>query len=74
MTTDDGYILGMQRVSTSEADHQNHSRPAVFMAHCLVCNGGEFVFGPPEKSLGYILADQGKQSLAGQINICLIYI
>ena len=39
------------------------NRPAIFLAHCLVCNSAEFVFGPPSKSLGYILADSGKYVL-----------
>ena len=61
VTTDDGYILGMHRIPYGSNGPTNSStnRPAIFLAHCLVCNSAEFVFGPPSKSLGYILADSG---------------
>ena len=59
VTTDDGYILGMHRIPYGKGGPSNNKRPAIFLAHCLVCNSAEFVFGPPNKSLGYILADAG---------------
>ena len=37
----------------------NTTKQVVFFGHALLCNSGEWVFGPPEKSLGYILADEG---------------
>ena len=39
----------------------NTTKQVVFFGHALLCNSGEWVFGPPEKSLGYILADEGKE-------------
>ena len=61
VTTDDGYILGMHRIpyGSDGPTNSSNNRPAIFLAHCLVCNSAEFVFGPPSKSLGYILADSG---------------
>ena len=59
MITEDGYILGMHRIPYGKNGPTNKTREAVFLTHALVCNSGEFVFGPPEKSLGYILADAG---------------
>ena len=59
MITEDGYILGMHRIPHGRNGPSNNSRPAIFLAHCLTCSSAEFVFGPPEKSLGYILADEG---------------
>ena len=35
------------------------NRPPVFLAHGLVSSSSQWVFGPPEKSLGYLLADAG---------------
>ena len=56
---EDGYILGMHRIPWGKDGPTNATREPVFLAHALVCNSGEFVFGPPEKSLGFILADAG---------------
>ena len=39
----------------------NTTKQVVFFGHALLCNSGEWVFGPPEKSLGFILADEGKE-------------
>ena len=49
----------MHRIPYGKSGPGNSTKPAVFLAHALVCNSGEYVFGPPEKSLGYILADEG---------------
>lgn len=49
--TEDGYILGMHRIP--------NSGPPVFLAHGLTSSSAQWVFGPPEKSLGYLLADAG---------------
>ena len=35
------------------------SKPPVFLAHGLISSSSQWVFGPPEKSLAYILADAG---------------
>ena len=34
--------------------------PPVFLAHGLTSSSAQWVFGPPEKSLGLLLADAGK--------------
>lgn len=61
VTTEDGYILGMHRIPHGKNERQDGSKtkPVAFLAHGLTCNSGVYVFGPPEKSLGYILADAG---------------
>ena len=64
MTTDDGYILEMHRIPHGRNGKNEESKPAVFLAHGLTCNSGVYAFGPPEKSLGYILADEGKTVLS----------
>ena len=33
--------------------------PPVFLAHGLTASSAQWVFGPPEKSLGFLLADAG---------------
>ena len=60
VTTDDGYILGMHRIPHGKNGTKNGMKnKPVFMTHCLVCNSAIWLFGPPEKSFGYLLADQG---------------
>ena len=60
VTTEDGYIIGMHRLENGRNNFKSgSSKPAVFINHGLLGNSGQWVFGPPEKSLGFILADAG---------------
>jgi len=60
VTTSDGYILGLHRIPHARDDPSPESpRPVVYMQHCLTCSSAIWTFGPPTKSLGYILADAG---------------
>ena len=54
-------MVGMHRIPYGRNSQQssNTTKQVVFFGHALLCNSGEWVFGPPEKSLGYILADEG---------------
>jgi len=54
VTTEDGYILGLHRIPAS-----NKSAPAILLHHGLTSSSSEWIFGPPSKSLGYVLADAG---------------
>ena len=77
VTTEDGYILTMHRILASVNaggdSKQVVDRPPVFLAHCLLCSSAVFSFGPPEQSLGFILADQGeKRKKQCQEEICII--
>ena len=60
--TEDGYILGMHRIphGRNVKYSSKSKKQAVFLGHALLCDSGEWVFGPPGKSLGYILADEGR--------------
>lgn len=59
--TEDGYIIGMHRIphGVNNFKQSSISKPAVFLNHGLLADSGQWVFGPPKKSLGYILADAG---------------
>lgn len=58
VTTEDGYIQGVHRIISTK--HKNTGpKPAIFMMHCLVCSSAIWVFGPPQKSLGFLMADLG---------------
>ena len=70
VTTEDGYIIGMHRLEHGWNNFKSgKSKPAVFIAHGLLGNSGQWVFGPPEKSLGFILADAG--NLIKKNSMCL---
>ena len=59
--TEDGYILGMHRIPFGKNGSYSDgiSRPPIFMAHGLTSSSSQWVFGPPNKSLGFMLADAG---------------
>ena len=60
VTTNDSYILCMHRITHGKNGLQHDkSKPPVFLAHGLISSSSQWVFGPPEKSLAYILADAG---------------
>ena len=49
---------------------EDHARPTVFMGHCLLGSSAVWTFGPPEKSLGFVLADAGTYSYSGMGWVC----
>jgi len=60
VTTTDGYILGLHRIPHGRSSVSSSSpRPVVYLQHCLTCSSAVWTFGPPSKSLGYLLADAG---------------
>ena len=69
VTTDDGYILNLHRIrhGANEKTEEVNSvqRPVVFLGHALECSSSEYVFGPANKSLAYILADAGRNCATG---------
>ena len=60
MISADGYILTLHRIPSGKNDAPGNSpKVPVFLGHCLVGSSSVFSFGPPEKSLAYMLADAG---------------
>ncbi len=66
VTTEDGYIVTLHRIPRGAGekpeDRKNDTKQRktpVLMYHCLLCSSAVFTFGPPERSLGYLLADAG---------------
>jgi len=59
VTTEDGYIEGIHRIPYGVSGPGDNPRPAVLLMHGLMSSSSQWVFGPPEKSLGFILADAG---------------
>merc|ERR1719495_1263875 len=64
VTTEDGYILGLHRIPHGRGEEQVESnggdqKPVAYLQHALTSSSSEWVFGPPSKSLGFVLADMG---------------
>ncbi|TRY73442.1 hypothetical protein TCAL_06993 [Tigriopus californicus] len=62
VVTEDCYILEMHRIphgKNNAPTGPGDVRPAVYLQHGLLCSSADWVMGIPEKSLGYILADEG---------------
>ena len=66
VTTEDGYILGVHRIphgrnEDSRKDQTVRTQPkqSIFLGHGLTSSSASYSWGPPDKSLGYILADAG---------------
>merc|ERR1712226_338706 len=57
VTTGDGYILGLHRIPHGLSS--SSPRGVVYLQHCLTCSSAVWAFGPPSKSLGFLLADAG---------------
>ncbi|GAA0153862.1 lipase [Lithospermum erythrorhizon] len=57
--TEDGYLLGLQRVSSRSGIVQNQKGPPVLLVHGLFMAGDAWFLDSQEESLGFILADHG---------------
>ncbi|CAK8566515.1 unnamed protein product [Lathyrus sativus] len=58
VTTNDGYILSLQRIPTGRSG-KKADKPPVLLQHGLLCNAVVWLFNSPIESLGFILADSG---------------
>ncbi|CAO2814213.1 unnamed protein product [Amaranthus hypochondriacus] len=57
VTTEDGYILSLQRIPAGHTT-ENNSIP-VLLQHGVLMDGVTWLLNPPDQSLAYILADNG---------------
>ena len=67
VTTEDGYILGVHRIPHGRNEDlrkdqtvKTQPKQSIFLGHGLTSSSASYSWGPPDKSLGYILADAGK--------------
>lgn len=60
VTTSDGYILEMHRIAgRANATDSKVQKPIAFVMHGLLCDSSAWVLAGREKSLAFILADEG---------------
>ncbi|CAM8957465.1 unnamed protein product [Rhodiola kirilowii] len=59
VTTQDGYILSMQRIPQGRSSEGSGDRPPVLLQHGLLMDGITWLLSPPEQSLALLLADNG---------------
>ncbi|XP_057461065.1 triacylglycerol lipase 2-like [Actinidia eriantha] len=58
VTTDDGYILGMQRIPVGRSGKKS-DKPPVLLQHGLMVDAVTWLLNSPDESLAFILADNG---------------
>ncbi len=64
VVTEDGYILGIHRIPFGKDGPGENPRPPVLLNHGMTSCSAQWAFGPPDKSLAYILADAGTQAVS----------
>lgn len=57
--TEDGYLLGVQRIPHGKSNAGEPNKPVVYMMHGLMSCAADWINIGPEKSLAYKLADLG---------------
>jgi len=67
--TKDGYTLGIHRIPRGSNESASHeAKSVVLLGHGIISSSSAWTFGPPDKSLGYVLADAGKAKKDKRLN------
>ncbi|PQQ16159.1 triacylglycerol lipase 2-like [Prunus yedoensis var. nudiflora] len=59
VTTEDGYILGLQRIPKGRSGNEIADRQPVLLQTGLLLDASSWLINPPDQSLAFILADNG---------------
>ncbi|XP_053594558.1 uncharacterized protein LOC103571606 [Microplitis demolitor] len=59
VTTTDGYILEMHRITGPESNKDPANKPVVFLMHGILSSSVDWIISGPNKALAYLLADEG---------------
>ncbi|KAL4588627.1 hypothetical protein LXL04_001519 [Taraxacum kok-saghyz] len=65
--TNDGFLLGLQRVSSGILNLEIQTSPPVLLLHGLFMGGDAWFMNSPNQSLGFILADRGFDVWVGNV-------
>ncbi|CAB4304584.1 unnamed protein product [Prunus armeniaca] len=65
VTTQDGYILSMQRIPVRKSGEASGNRIPVLLQHGLLMDGITWLLLPPDQSLAFLLADNGYEVWLG---------
>ena len=71
MTTQDGFILGMQRIPRGRGEESNSvksgNKQVVFLQHGILADSTNWIMESATDSLAYILADSGFDVWLGNV-------
>ncbi|NXU59450.1 LICH hydrolase, partial [Turnix velox] len=59
VTTEDGYVLRVFRISAGKNSQNTGQKPAVFLQHAFLGDATHWISNLPNNSLGFLLADAG---------------
>ncbi|XP_038886840.1 triacylglycerol lipase 1 isoform X2 [Benincasa hispida] len=65
--TKDGFLLGLQRVSSRDGDLEKRKGPPILLLHGLFMGGDGWFLNSAKQSLGFILADNGFDVWIGNV-------
>ncbi|XP_022952782.1 triacylglycerol lipase 1 isoform X2 [Cucurbita moschata] len=65
--TKDGFLLGLQRVSSCDGDLEKQKGPPILLLHGLFMGGDAWFLNSARESLGFILADNGFDVWIGNV-------
>ncbi|XP_015125978.1 lipase 3 [Diachasma alloeum] len=59
VTTNDGYILEMHRITGPKSNPKPEGKPVIFLMHGLLCSSVDWLIAGPQKALAFMLANAG---------------
>ncbi|XP_063979678.1 lipase 3-like [Diachasmimorpha longicaudata] len=59
VTTNDGYILELHRITGPKSNPEPEGKPVIFVMHGLLCSSVDWLISGSQKALGFMLADVG---------------